>query len=155
MVPKLVLPLHRKMDKNIIYNFEDVKIPDFNPEFFSLWLKEVIKQYDREVGEIAYVFCSDDYLLDVNKEYLDHDYYTDIITFNYNEGSSLNGDLFISYDRVLDNAIQLEIDRFDELCRVMVHGVLHLIGFNDKTEEEEVEMRRIEDECLMLRKSFT
>lgn len=143
------------MDDKILYNFIDVKILGFNPEFFSLWLEQVVQENDLVLEELSYIFCSDDYLLEVNREHLNHDYYTDIITFNYNEGVSLSGDLFISYDRVIDNAKELGVDWFDELCRVMVHGVLHLIGFNDKTEEDEKEMRRMEDVYLNKRKSFT
>lgn len=143
------------MDDKILYNFVDIEIPEFNPEFFSLWLEQVVKENNFELEELSYIFCSDEYLLNVNKEHLNHDYYTDIITFNYNEGVSLSGDLFISYDRVLDNAKDLELDSFDELCRVMVHGVLHLLGFNDKTEEDKKEMRLKEDEYLIKRNSFT
>lgn len=155
MVQKLVLPLYPKMDKDIIYNFIDVEIPDFNPEFFSLWLKGIIEEQGFELKELSYIFCSDAYLLEMNREHLNHDYYTDIITFNYNEGVSLSGDLFISYDRIIDNANELGLPVFDELCRVMVHGVLHLIGFNDKSQEEANQMREMENECLSKRNSFT
>ena len=155
MVQKLVLPLHPKMEHNIEYHFIDVEIPDFNPEFFSLWVKAVIEKYGKDLNVISYIFCSDEYLLDMNREYLNHDYYTDIITFNYNEENSLGGDLFISYDRVLDNANELNIESYDELCRVMIHGVLHLIGFNDKSQEEFVEMKLKEEECLNMRNGFT
>ena len=155
MVQKLVLPLYPKMDNDIIYNFIDIEIPDFNPEFFSLWLKRIVVDHDWELGDLSYIFCSDDYLLDMNREHLNHDYYTDIITFNYNEGVSLSGDLFISYDRVVDNARDLGTDHFDELCRVMAHGVLHLLGFDDKTEKDVEQMRDKENECLIKRNSFT
>lgn len=140
----------------ISYDFIDIEIPDFNPEFFDLWLSKVGKEYDVKLKDIAYIFCTDNYLLEVNKTYLDHDYYTDIITFNYNEGDSLSGDLFISYDRIQENAIKYgKGNVFDELCRVMAHGLLHLIGYNDKTKDEAKEMERNEDLCLNLRKSFT
>lgn len=140
------------MDNEITYDFIDVKIPDFNPEFFDLWVRDVIKMYQKELGTLSYVFCSDEYLLGMNRDHLNHDYYTDIITFNYNEGVSLSGDLFISYDRVVDNAKSFDVTPFDELCRVMIHGVLHLVGFNDKTEEDEKEMRNKENDCLNIRK---
>ncbi len=143
------------MDDRILYNFEDVKIPDFNPEFFGLWINGVAKRHDKEIKELSYIFCSDDYLLRVNKEYLNHDDYTDIITFNYNEESSLSGDLFISYERVVDNARDANVSIFDELCRVMIHGVLHLIGFNDKSDAEQTEMTKKENECLEFRNCFT
>lgn len=155
MVQKLVLPLTQKMENEIIYNFVDMEIPDFNPEFFSLWIKNVIEKNNFKASNISYIFCSDEYLLDINRTYLNHDYYTDIVTFNYNEGVSLSGDLFISYDRIVDNSKRLKVDVFDELSRVMIHGVLHLIGFNDKTDEEENEMRQKENECLNMRNSFT
>ncbi len=155
MVQKLVLPLSPKMDNEILYNFIDIEIPDFNPEFFGLWISDIIKVYGMEMGELSYIFCSDEYLLEMNREHLNHDYYTDIITFNYNEGVSLSGDLFISYDRIEDNAITHGVSVYDELCRVMAHGVLHLCGFDDKSEEDKIEMRVKENECLDKRKCFT
>jgi rRNA maturation RNase YbeY len=143
------------MDSEILYNFIDIEIPDFNPEFFDLWILDVVTDNQFELNELSYVFCSDEYLLEMNKTHLDHDYYTDIITFNYNEGISLSGDLFISYDRVLDNAKELKVSVYDELCRVMVHGVLHLVGFDDKSEEDEKLMRIKEDYYLNKRERFT
>lgn len=155
MVQKLVLPLYPKMDNEILYNFIDLEIPDFNPEFFSLWVNDTIVKNGFELGELSYVFCSDEYLLEMNKEHLNHDYYTDIITFNYNVDFSLSGDLFISYDRIVDNAETLGVSVFDELCRVMIHGVLHLLGYNDKTDEDQLEMTQLENNCLHKRNSFT
>ena len=151
MVQKLILPLPCQVDKP---NFDviDVNIPDFDSEFFCLWLSKVVKHYGKAMGEISFVFVTDVHLLKINKEYLKHDYYTDIITFDYNEGNSLNGDLMISYDRVMANAIEFGNGSvWDELCRVMVHGVLHLIGFADKTDEEILLIRKEEDFCLTLR----
>ncbi len=155
MVLKLVLPLLPIMDNEILYDFIDVEIPDFNPEFFSLWLADVVSENKKEISELSFIFCTDEYLLDMNRTHLNHDYYTDIITFNYNEGVSLGGDLFISYDRVADNAQELNVSVYDELCRVMVHGVLHLIGFDDKSDADRVVMRKKEDEYLEKRNSFT
>ena len=155
MVQKLVLHLQPRMDDLIEYNFIDTEILDFNPEFFGLWISDVITDNGFTLQELSYVFCTDDYLLDMNKQYLQHDYFTDVITFNYNEDISLSGDVFISYDRVKDNAKLLGVSKFDELCRVMVHGVLHLCGFNDKSKEEELEMREMEDKYLNKRNSFT
>ncbi|MFT5818791.1 MAG: putative rRNA maturation factor [Crocinitomix sp.] len=155
MVQKLVLPLYPKMDNEILYNFIDIEIPDFNPEFFSLWINHIVVDNEFELGELSYVFCTDDYLLEMNKEHLNHDYYTDIITFNYNVYFSLSGDLFISYDRIIDNAKVLGVSVFDELSRVMIHGVLHLLGYNDKSDKEQEEMTRLENECLVKRNSFT
>jgi len=137
---------------NISYDFIDIEIPGFRPEFFDLWLTKVAASYNKSIANLSYVFVSDEYLLEMNREHLSHDYYTDIITFNYNDGDSLAGDLFISYDRVKANASDFGNGSVhDELCRVMVHGLLHLEGFNDKTEAEEQEMRRHEEQCLLLR----
>ncbi len=106
--------------------------------------------HDRELREINLIFTSDEYLLEMNKEHLGHEYYTDIITFNYNEGIKISGDLFISVERVKENATHYDVDFLQELRRVVAHGVLHLIGFNDKSEEEEREMRLREEEALNL-----
>lgn len=143
------------MNSELIYNFENVQILDFNPEFFDLWITEVVKSYSKSIGVLSFVFCTDDYLLEMNQKHLNHDYYTDIITFNYNEGDSLSGDLFISYDRITDNAAMLGVSVWDELCRVMIHGVLHLIGFDDKTIEKKKEMREEENRSLLKRNCFT
>tara|TARA_R110002049_G_scaffold66849_1_gene174210 strand:- start:348 stop:779 length:432 start_codon:yes stop_codon:yes gene_type:complete len=143
------------METNIDFNFIDVEIPDFNSEFFCLWLSGIATNHGKEIGELTYIFCADEYLLDMNKSYLNHDYYTDIITFNYNEENSLSGDLFISYDRVVDNAKDLGVNVDDELSRVVVHGLLHLIGFDDKTDEDQERMTEEENKSLALRKSFT
>lgn len=143
------------METNIDFNFIDVEIPDFNSEFFCLWLSGIAKSHSCKINELTYIFCSDDYLLEMNKSYLNHDYYTDIITFNYNEGTSLSGDLFISYDRIVDNAKELEVDITDELHRVMAHGLLHLVGFDDKSDKDQAIMTEEENKCLALRKSFT
>jgi probable rRNA maturation factor len=151
MVQKLILPLQWRMD-NISYDFIDVEIPGFRPEFFDLWLARIVKLYGKEIRELAYIFVTDAYLLNMNKEHLGHDYYTDIITFNYNEDDVLSGDIFISYERVKANATEFGNGSVeDELCRVMAHGLLHLVGYNDKSESDEREMRKQEDLCLTLR----
>ncbi|MEX1002300.1 MAG: rRNA maturation RNase YbeY [Crocinitomicaceae bacterium] len=138
------------MDK-INYHFIDVEIPDFDPEFFGLWITEIAHSYKRLVGDLSFVFCTDNYLLEINKKHLGHDYYTDIITFNYNEENSLSADVFISYDRIKDNAaIFSDGNEALELKRVIAHGILHLVGFNDKNEEEKKEMRKQEEKCLQL-----
>ena len=97
------------------------------------------------LGEITIIFCTDEELLELNKQHLSHDYFTDIITFNYNDGKTLSGDLFVSTDRILDNAKQLEVPFTEELHRVCYHGVLHLVGYNDKTAEECLVMRAKEN----------
>lgn len=131
-------------------HFEDTEILDLDPEFFVLWLGNVVSRETKSLGEINLIFTSDDYLLDVNREYLDHDYYTDIITFDYSDGDCVSGDLFISVDRVRDNALQLNQMFHVELNRVVVHGVLHLCGYKDKTEEDSKLMRSKEDWALSL-----
>ena len=108
----------------------------------------------RRVGDISIIFCSDNYILDVNMRYLQHDYFTDIITFDYCEGDRLSGDLFISIDSVRENALYYGAEFGDELNRVMVHGLLHLIGYDDHTEEEKKVMRAKEDYYLSLRNSL-
>lgn len=125
----------------IDFELENVEVPDFNSEPFVLWLESVIVEEGFDLGEIAIVFCSDDYLLKINRDYLNHDYYTDIITFDYTEGSEINGDLFVSVDRVRENAEEFRTTFLEELKRVCVHGVLHLCGYKDKSPSEEGEMR--------------
>ena len=137
---------------SIHYNFIDVEIPDFNPEFFDLWLSKIVGHYKKELTELSFIFCSDEYLLKMNKEHLEHDYYTDVITFNYNEGSSLSGDVFMSVDRMKENTNEFgNSNLHDEVCRIMAHGLLHLIGYNDKSDEESAEMKVQEEACLSKR----
>jgi len=112
------------------------------------WLKNLIEASDFSLGDINVVFCNDDYLLEVNREHLKHDYYTDIITFDYCEDGIVSGDLFISVDRVKDNAAQMDAPWLDELRRVMVHGVLHLTGLGDKSPKQKKEMRAAENDAL-------
>ena len=109
------------------------------------WLQGVVDHEKKTLGEISIVFCSDAYLLTINQDYLQHDYFTDIITFDYTEGDTIIGELYISIDRVKDNAIQHKQLFYRELCRVMVHGVLHLLGQTDKTDKEKTKMRRQEN----------
>jgi len=133
---------------------EEVELPAINQKLTSFWIQEIIKQYYKDVGEINYIFCSDDYLIDVNRQYLNHDYYTDIITFDYTEGNNISGDIFISIERVSENAESYGDGFETELRRVMSHGILHLIGINDQTGEEKREMREAEDKCIMLIKEI-
>ncbi len=104
-----------------------------------------------QTGDLVFVFCSDEFLLNMNREYLQHDYYTDIITFDYSEGGKLAGEMYISYDRIIDNAKDLKVRELDELHRVIIHGVLHLCGYKDKTKKEEEKMRKAEEFALNLR----
>ena len=121
------------------------EIPEFDPEFFVLTLPELISIEGKEVGDISLVFCNDEQLLLMNKKHLDHDYYTDVITFDYTLHNFISGDIFISVDRVRENAIEYKTTFYIEICRVVFHGTLHLLGYNDKTELDIVQMRAKED----------
>jgi rRNA maturation RNase YbeY len=130
--------------------FEDTEVLDVSPEFFVSWLSEVTGVEGFELGNVSLVFCSDPYLLEMNRKHLNHDYFTDIITFDYSEGTLVSGDLFISIDTVRSNAVDNKVMFHVELNRVVGHGVLHLMGYNDKTDEEQDEMTRKEDWVLGL-----
>jgi rRNA maturation RNase YbeY len=112
------------------------------------WVSEIINTKGYKIGNIHYIFVDDDYLLDLNQKYLNHDWYTDIITFDYSEGDTLSGDIFISVDRVTENAKEYKVKREEELLRVMAHGILHLCGLNDESEEEKLEMKKNEDRAI-------
>ncbi|MEZ5002946.1 MAG: rRNA maturation RNase YbeY [Chitinophagales bacterium] len=130
---------------------EDITLPAELNDDFKLWIQRVIAAETHELSALNYIFCSDEYLLNINNEYLDHDYYTDIITFdNSEEELMIEGDIFISVDRVADNATSLNIPFSEELKRVMAHGVLHLCGFGDKSEEEAKLMRQKEEQAINL-----
>ncbi|HLV24183.1 MAG TPA: rRNA maturation RNase YbeY [Moheibacter sp.] len=124
----------------------DFLIP--NDSQWKNWLNSVIEREGFNTTEINYIFCDDEYLLQINIGYLQHDYYTDVIGFQYSQGKSLSGDIYISIDRVRDNAIEHKISFERELARVMVHGVLHFMDYRDKTEEEAAQMRKAEDKSL-------
>lgn len=129
--------------------FEDInEVPGCDPEFFVSWYSDLLNKYDCSLGDVCLIFCSDDYLLDMNRTHLDHDYYTDIITFDYREGNVVSCDLFISLDRVLDNAGLHGVTFRNELLRVCSHGVLHCVGFKDKSEEDVLKMRSAESEAI-------
>lgn len=134
----------------ITYNTIDVPMPDFSHRKISAWVKAVAAAHGRRVGEVAYVFCNDEKILEVNRQYLQHDYYTDIITFDYSVGEVISGDLFISLDTVRSNAAGLGADYTDELHRVVIHGILHLCGINDKGPGEREIMEAEEDKALAL-----
>lgn len=128
---------------------------DYSESIVESWLQSVAKSEGFKLGEVALVFCTDEELLEMNIKHLDHDFYTDIITFDYSEADNVAGDLFISVDRVRENASDLSQDFNIELNRVVVHGVLHLCGYGDKSEEEESVMREKEDFYLNKLKGFT
>ena len=125
-------------------------MPVFPKRKTSAWIKRVAALHGRTVGDIAYIFCSDEKILDVNRTYLQHDYYTDIITFDYSEGDAISGDLFISLDTVRTNAEKFAVAYDSELYRVIIHGVLHLCGIDDKAPGARAVMERYEDEALRL-----
>lgn len=128
----------------IQYFFENVEEITL-PENCSEWIKKLILDEEKKVGNINYIFCDDEYLLKVNQDFLNHDYYTDIITFDYVKGKTISGDIFISLPRISENASTLSSSFEKELLRVLAHGVLHLCGYKDKSDEEEKEMRAKED----------
>lgn len=132
----------------IDFEFIDVEIPGFNSEFFVWTINDLIISENFNIGDITIVFCVDDYLLEINKTYLDHDYYTDIITFDYSDGIIMSGDLFISVDRVVENSKAFHVSFIQELSRVIYHGVLHLCGYKDKTDEDVLVMREKENYYL-------
>ncbi|MBQ9477057.1 MAG: rRNA maturation RNase YbeY [Bacteroidales bacterium] len=136
------------------YFTEDISFNFKGRALNNRWLKTVAESEIRRLGDINVIFCSDHYILDVNMKYLQHDYFTDIITFDYCEGDRLSGDLFISIDSVRENAIEYGTEFEEELHRVIVHGVLHLIGYDDHSKEEIAQMRAKEDYYLSLRKSL-
>ena len=134
----------------ISYNTINVKMPAIRRRDTSAWVKAVAASYGKKVGEIAYIFVDDEEILRVNREYLQHDYYTDIITFDYTEGDTISGDLFISLDTVRTNAEQYGKPYEEELHRVIIHGSLHLCGINDKGPGEREQMEAAEDKALAL-----
>ena len=135
----------------ISYNTVNVKMPAIRRRDTSAWVKAVAASYGKKVGEIAYIFVDDEETLRVNREYLQHDYYTDIITFDYTEGDTISGDLFISLDTVRTNAEQYGKPYEEELHRVIIHGILHLCGINDKGPGEREIMEAAEDKALAMR----
>lgn len=135
----------------ITYSTENVKMPDIRRRDTSIWIKNVAKVYGYKVGEIGYLFCDDKKILEVNREYLQHDYYTDIITFDYSEGGVINGDLVISLDTVKSNAKLFNKPYEEELHRVIIHGILHLCGINDKGPGEREKMEVAENNALSMR----
>lgn len=133
---------------SINFYFEDIETFQLGLPKSRTWIINTIKSEGKIAGEISFIFCSDDYLLEINRQYLNHDYYTDIITFDYVENEIISGDIFISIDRVKENASEFKLSFQNELNRIMIHGVLHLIGYKDKEEDEKVLMTTKEDYYL-------
>jgi len=134
----------------ILFHNECVEVPDFDQELFCSWLTDVITHEGFVLGDIQFIFCSDEYLLGINRQHLKHDYYTDIITFDYCDNEWVNGDLFISRERISENSDVFKVRFFDEFLRVSVHGVLHLMGYKDKSPED-AEMMRFKEDFYLAR----
>ncbi len=132
----------------ISFSNADIKFTLKNKKNISTWILETIEKEKKNCGQIAYIFCSDDYLLDLNQRFLNHNTYTDIITFDYSDGKTLNGEIYISIDRVKENAQKFEVNFEKELLRVIIHGALHLAGYKDKSKKQKEKMRKKEDAAL-------
>jgi len=132
----------------VLFYFENYKKFSFKQYKKTKWIKNCIYKYKKRVGDINFILCSDNYLLNINKKYLNHNYFTDVITFDNSVNDLLNGDIYISIDTVKLNSNRFNTAFFEELNRVMIHGVLHLIGYNDTNEEEQKEMSKQENKCL-------
>jgi rRNA maturation RNase YbeY len=133
---------------SILYQAENVKLPDIKKRETSNWIKQVAASYDKQIGDIAFIFCSDEKILEVNNRYLQHDYYTDIITFDYTENDTISGDIFISTDTVKSNSEKFKTDYNEELHRIIIHGILHLCGIKDKGPGEREHMTVCENKAL-------
>ena len=133
----------------IQYIAENVKMPALQKQRISRWIKEIADGYGKKTGDIAYVFCDDQKILEVNNQYLEHDYYTDIITFDYTTGNTISGDIFISLDTVKSNADEYGADFETELHRILIHGILHLCGNDDKSPELRADMTNKENKALV------
>ena len=134
----------------ISYNTENVAMPTIRRRDTTSWIKSVVASYGKRVGDIAYIFCDDEKILEVNRQYLQHDYYTDIITFDYTENDVISGDIFISLDTVRSNSEEQHTTYDEELHRVIIHGILHLCGINDKGPGEREIMEAAENKALAM-----
>ena len=133
----------------ISFNYElDFKLED--ETLYTVWLSKVISSEMKSEGDINYIFCDDNYLVEINQQYLSHDTLTDIISFDYSIGNELHGDVFISVERVRENAVDFNVDFEEELKRVLVHGILHYCGYKDKNEDDEILMRQKEEEKMKM-----
>ncbi|MFT5293216.1 MAG: putative rRNA maturation factor [Flavobacteriales bacterium] len=136
------------MPKNILFHNADTSYILKNKRIISSWITDTIKEEEKQLEEISYIFCTDDYLLKINQEHLNHDTYTDIITFDYTENGIISSEIYISADRVRENAKNLGVAALDEMHRVIIHGVLHLCGYKDKSDLQSQEMRGKENYYL-------
>ena len=132
----------------IQYIPEGVKLPVLEKQELNRWIKDIAAEYKKKTGDIAFIFCNDEKILEINNQYLQHNYYTDIITFDYSEGQIISGDIFISIDTVKSNAEEFGVSFKNELHRILIHGILHLCGQDDKTPELRIEMTDKENRAL-------
>ena len=135
----------------VTYQTDGVKMPAIRRRETTAWIRRVADTYGKRTGDIAYIFCSDDKIIEVNRQYLQHDYYTDIITFDYTEGDVISGDIFISLDTVRSNSGQFGTEYGDELHRTIIHGILHLCGIDDKGPGQREVMEEAENRALAMR----
>lgn len=138
------------MPNSILWNNQNVELPALDYPRLENWIAEVARAHGRILGDIAYIFCDDEKIIEVNRQFLQHDYFTDIITFDYSRGKLISGDMFISLDTVASNAEGLAVEYKDELLRVVIHGILHLCGINDKGPGEREIMEQNENDALRL-----
>ena len=135
----------------ITYQTDGIRMPNIKKRETTAWIRRVAATYGKKVGDVGYIFCNDERIIEVNREYLQHDYYTDIITFDYIEGDTIGGDLFISLDTVKTNSEQFGTEYDEELHRTIIHGILHLCGINDKGPGERAIMEAAENHALAMR----
>ena len=135
----------------ITYQTDGTRMPNIKKRETTAWIRRVAATYGKKVGDVGYIFCNDERIIEVNREYLQHDYYTDIITFDYTEGDTIGGDLFISLDTVKTNSEQFGTEYDEELHRTIIHGILHLCGVNDKGPGEREIMEAAENRALAMR----
>ena len=138
----------------VSFHSENVDFPPIKKRATANWIKTVAENHSMRVGEISYLFCDDTKILEINRQYLRHDFYTDIITFDYSEKDVISGDITISLDTVRSNSQKYQTEFTDELDRVIIHGILHLCGLNDHSDSEQETMRRAENTALLLRKTM-
>ena len=138
------------MPAHIQFHKSQVQFRFVNKTITTRWIESVVRREGKKVGSINFIFCTDAFLLGINKQYLKHDYFTDIITFDFSEGKFINGEIYISIERVRENSATLGVMFPVELWRVIIHGVLHLLGYSDKTATQKTQMRKKEDACLSL-----
>lgn len=132
----------------ITFDSDSIEFPNIKKRETSAWIKKIANSYNKKIGDVGYLFCNDEKILEINRQYLDHDFYTDIISFDYSEGDIISGDIFISLDTVRTNSQKYNTDFQEELHRVIIHGVLHLCGLDDKLEEDAIRMRESENSAL-------